>query len=340
MVKVASQDGQLPSTQNEEDMITDNQRIILGAMSTLGSGSTKELARQCGLKEHSFRYGLQKCFDQELVLETRQVNFGRLGLQTYNLYFSLPYQLNQEHLDCLTSDNRVVWVAENVTDGRYEVTVVAKTPRELANWSQQLAQRSGIVLANPIWTVELEFHYFGDRFLAPQFAPNVISVDLTVDATPVDKLDLQVLDLLCYSPSASTPYVARLLGLPATTVEYRTKRLVSSGIVTPTLYSTNLSTINAVECQLLVTFHKMADAVHDRMFQFCLRNPSVSKLVKAFGTWHYKVLAKATTIEELGVLRRALEHEFHDCLAGVIMLNRRRLLMRAPSLANHPQLRS
>lgn len=317
---------------------SETQNIILGVLSTHSHLSAKEQSRLCGLKEHSFRYGLQRCFEQGLSSEYRQVNFGALGLQTFNLYFGLGSRIPTAALDLFAVDPRVVWLAENVADCRYEATIVARNPTELLNLCSLLTEKTGITVVNPTWAIEIEFLFFGDRFLVPTIPLQVTRVDLTAPPIPFDALDLQILDQMSSQERSSTAAAARAIGQPTASVEYRMKRLISQGVITPPLYSTNVFALGFAECQILACFSELRSSLHEEMVKFCKGHHTVFKLVRAFGSWNYKILAKSHSIEDLVALRESLEDTFGEALASTQLLSRRRIIRRTASLAHHPEI--
>jgi DNA-binding Lrp family transcriptional regulator len=319
--------------------LSDSQRVVLGALSTHGHLQIRELASLCGLKEHTFRHTLNRCQQQRLFTEYRQVNFATFGLQTFNFYFSLPHRIPDEALELLRTDPRVVWLAENASEGRFEMTIVCRSPSQLLEFCTSLSHKTSISFTNPAWAIELSFIFFGDRFLAPHLPHHLVEVDLTAAPCSWDDLDVRILDALCSDSSAAVNQLARVLGQPASSVDYRIKRLLSQGVITPPLYSANSQTVGCAECQLLLSFRYLSAQLDRLVTDFCVRHARVFKLVRAFGSWNYKILARADTTEDLLLLRERLEIEFADSLASAQFMTRRRILRFTPALASHPELR-
>lgn len=317
--------------------LSDIQRIVLDAISVHGAVGTKKLAELTGLKEHTIRYGLVGCLREGLTTEYRQVNYGTLGLQTFNLFFSLGSGNPEAVLSLLSSDPRVVWLSENVEQPRYEATVVVKNPAELIRLCTLMTQETGVSFVDLAWAIELSFLIFGDRFLSRKVSGNPIPVDLTLPPTTVDSLDLRILDC-CESHGASVPTIARNLGQPASSIDYRLKRLISRFVVTPSLYSAEPAKVGLTECQYIASFREIHRDLDQRMVEFCTRNVNVMKLVRTFGTWNYKVIARAENIDQLVSVREEFESVFGAALASVRFLIRRRVLRRTVLLSVHPEL--
>lgn len=319
-------------------MLSETEMKVVAMISTHANLSIKEQARLTGVKEHSYRHALQKCIQKELTVEFRQVNFGALGLQTFNLYFSLSYPLPDSAREVMCSDPRVVWLAENVSDFRYEVTFICRSTIELWNFCRSLAQKTGVALINPVWTIELGFIFYGDRFIAPQIGSTPIRIDLTLRQSGLDSLDYQIIDLLSSSSQQTTAGIAREVGQPQTSVDYRIKKLITEGIITHPLYSANPSSGFCAECQILLSFKALPADLHTRILSFCENNPNVFKLVSAFGGWSYKMLIKAETIAKLWDFKGLLEHKFGDILADAQLVTRRRVIRHSAAISSHPEL--
>jgi len=313
---------------------------ILAERTCPGNASLRDIARLCKASEATVRNTLATLTDEKLLRQGRFINYGALGLQSFNLFFSLSKTASKGALTQFAKDPRLKWLAEQAVDPRYELTALVSHPSHMIELLADFGKCSGAALIRRNWSVEVSMTYFGHRYLMSCSSGGASTIDYS-SPLDLDLLDVQLIDALQNEVHfESLAALGRFLGLPSSTVSYRITQLEKRGVISPPLYFFGPAYNVTIECQIVLVVADSDPEVPQRLRRFCLETPQVIALIVGFGSWDFKLVVRGWSIEEISSVRDRLEEKFPESFSELLMVPRRKVLLGRPKLSLHPHVRT
>jgi len=297
----------------------------------------KQVAESCRVSEPSVRRLLLRAMSYGWLRPFCFVNHSALGLQTFNLLFSCPRQKHASVVAFLKADPRVVWAMENVGHPRYEVTAVSRTARGISSLFHDIAKTCNTPITSRHWALETSLVYWGNRTISNDTNFKRFEL-LPEEPCEHDGLDLRILDSLRSLGSESLALVARQLKESPSTISYRVNRLRSRKVISPVFYRLDTQSAGIFSCEYLLTVSRVEAKTEEQLIRFCDRTPEITMLVPAFGTWDYKLLVKAETLDGLLEVRDHLESSLPNVFSDVIIVVSKEVITGVTHFSRHPEV--
>jgi DNA-binding Lrp family transcriptional regulator len=118
-----------------------------------------------------------------------------------------------------------------------------------------------------------------------------------------DEVDHNVLCALTQHSYGSYRELARLMGMPQTTLDYRLKRLRQSGVVVGLYHEIQPALIGMQSFLLLVSIKGISSEFRGEFLVFCESHPNIIVTVHSIGSWDFEVVV-------------AISQAIHDRFSG------------------------
>ena len=273
--------------------LNDTERAIVSLAQLDADASVPQIAKQLRLKEHTVRYTLSKLEDAGVITRLLYVNLYRVGFVEYQLFLRLASNTPTEErklIETLLGSERVSWLVR--LGGTYPLGVafMAQSTADCVSFINQMIERSGVQLAERTFAVLAGRSYFGVKHLTAEPAERRM-VDMgTVGAGLVawEELDHEILRLLSDRDTSSSAAIARALGKPESTIQYRLKTLRERGILCRTVYLVNPDSYGMSAFRLRAVVRSPSKALRDKLHAWAFGHPNVLSCLHCLGPWDFE----------------------------------------------------
>ena len=288
--------------------------------------SVQDLARQLGLQSHTVRRAIETLKSRKILLGIRPyVNPSLLGINEYYLYFSLQIP-NSSSKDAfvmaLCRHEQVSYVAEVGGDYQYEVRFMAHDSTDLVNFLDDLSDKfQSKVIIMSLCLIHAE-EYSAMTEGSWKSADNVpyLSFAASDRRVAIDELDHKILSLFANDGVDSAPQIARVLGVPTSTVIYRLNKMRSSGLISGYFYLSDSRPFGLLPVILLVGASSFTKKQRERFLKHCRLHGQIAVTNITTGPWQARLLARVKEYKDILRLVRTLSEEFAENIQTIRVL--------------------
>lgn len=301
--------------------LSDVERKILSVAQRDADLSCGEIAHTLNLKPHTVRYALTKLQEAGVIKRLVCVNLAKLGFGEYYLAINLKDRshANQKRLvKAIRQSDHVVWLLE--LGGEYHLGIVflARSILDASMFVEELCARSEVELSKRSLSLRVARAYFGVKHLHPlreqqRFDMGTIGSELAT----WDPLDHEILHALSSNAAANTTGIARLLGQPESTVQYRIKQLRLRGILHSTVYHINPETYGMASYRLHVTVTAPSVELREGLLSWARSHPNVLAAFHTLGAWDFEFRTEVPDFRAATRLAEELSERFSPNIARV-----------------------
>jgi len=273
--------------------LNDTDRAILAQAQLNADAPVGVIAKTLRLKEHTVRYSLSRLQEAGVIQRLLYVNLYRVGFVEYYLFMKLTNNTpaeEQKLIDAFLRSERVTWIVR--VGGKYSLGVafLARSIAESVSFIEQLSDRYGVQLAERAFLALAGRAYFGVKHLEAKSSGSspVDMGTLGTEQFELEELDHLILRSLATSLTGSIASVARELGKPESTIQYRLKILRERGIYNRTVYLINPDSYGMSAYRLRATVHTPGKAVRESMYAWAAQHPSVLSFIHCLGPWDFE----------------------------------------------------
>ncbi len=283
-----------------------------------------KIAEKVGCKPHAVQAAVAKFQSRDIISRRVMINAFRLGYSLHSIYISLSVEGQRSREEI--AQHLVSYPAAGVVlelSGEYDffVSLVAREALDLARFNYELSERfSGAVLKKDV-AIAVSITEFGEKVLLPGegFSPEwTYSADQ--EKHEIDIVDRRILYCISNETFSTSAKLARVLGIPPSTVEYRIRKLRERGIIFADLHELRGSEVGLVNYLVLVGMKGLPAETHADFQAFLRESRVVSNLCSEVGCWDYRLGISVQSETELADFITALRDSFDDSIAAVQML--------------------
>ena len=272
---------------------------IISALQLDADLPLSELCKKTGLRAHTVHYHLRRLKEAGIIRRGALINLPALGFEQYAVYFSLAPtdpKNKQRLLAELKKHPRVFWFAELGGDFQYGMSVIAKRPDEALEFLSALSAKGDGQIMRKAVSLIVNLSIFRKKYLSPTLPVSdldMLTIPRGETKTNLDQKDMQVLSLLAEGQGESVQAMAKLLGAPRTSLEYRIKKLKEDKILLRSIYYVNAGKMGYQTFKLLVYARGLSAKFEKDFFSFARLQPQVVFFVSNFGSWDFELTVEA-----------------------------------------------
>lgn len=307
-----------------KEVISERQKTVLQYAQFFFHEGPEKIGKIAGIPAHQVRYDLRNLVERGLLLSKRQINAASLGYYMFHIHLSVRSEDADRLLKVLSASSRVLYLSRNGGERTIGVTVLSRRPELIFAVMDEAAAKSNVSFSQIGWAVEGAFHYFGAKFLtgkSPIIPTNV--QDWNGGPITIDQADAKILRLYNRGEAQSTAELARAIGLPTSTIQYRVNRLEQQNVILPMWAFVNLANLGYSEFEVLVRISNAPPAEHQRFVKFCEEQLSITLLIRSFGDWQYKFVSLVDRPTEIFELEDTLYRSFPSFVQKITIVARR-----------------
>lgn len=303
------------------------ERDIIVRSSLHAEESVPELAKRCGVQQHTLRSFFERLNSQEAIRKVWAIDIFRLGWHRYELLYSVRGKGGKELIEFFHSSSRVSFLGEVGGEFDYEVVVLAKNVGEVLDLIQDANRRCNSPFVAKSLSVQRTMNLFPRKYLSPKATKaEVISLGTNSSLANVNEKDLKILEHLGKTPDIQKQELAAQVGISRVTLDDRLKRLRKEGVLRGALFNFKASTYGSQNFKVLVSTRGILPELRESFFKFAMEHPNCTNFRDGLGEWDYAFGIEVERPEDLAGFRDKLWNSYGEHLAKVQVLSRLRIL--------------
>lgn len=277
-----------------------------------------------GIRDHTIRYALDRARNQGLITQRYFINLFRIGCLQHEVFFSLSSEKKnsrEQLLKKLILSDRVSWIGRLGGEFHYGINICSFQVTEMLQLFDQLSDEYGCIFLEKNLSLRIGLTYFGNRYLAPSIkAQAPLSYRITSERVSIDYVDHQILTAITNRGSDSIHSLARALGLPQSTVDYRFKKLKHSGIIVGSYYNFQPHKAGYLSFLFLISTRGISSTFREKALKFCEAHPEVVLLIESIGSWDFEFAVDVKESEDAMKFSEHLLDSFGSDLHWIKMI--------------------
>ncbi|VVB57101.1 HTH-type transcriptional regulator Ptr1 [uncultured archaeon] len=220
------------------------------------------------------------------------INFHKLGLRSYRLYFKfdvMDEKMEKEVLEVFERYPRTLWGV--VCEGEYDVLwrIIAPDELEVERAAYLMIEKFGSrIVERTVVTTTYQIYLSWNKALgcarAPEFPMEGIS-----SVQKVDETDLRLLKALYADARASSVALAQEVGLSPDAVNYRIRRLVREKYILGWTAWFDAKKLGFDYYKILIAFRSATREKERQFLRYCISHDAVVFINKCIGSWDIEV---------------------------------------------------
>jgi len=241
------------------------------------------------------------------------VNFAKLGLKNYRLYFKfdrLDAETERGVLQLFERHPRTLWGV--ICEGAYDVLwrIVVKDENEVENALGLMMQQFGDrIVEKTVVTTIYQTYLSWDKAFECRRQPEVPIERRTEIAEP-DAADLKILRLLYGNARETTVNLAQEVGLTPDAVQHRLKHLVADKLILGYTAWFDAKALDFNYYKLLIGLRNTTKETENEFLNWLLASESIVYLNKTIGSWDLEVDVIVRNNKELHAFTQELKTRF------------------------------
>ena len=311
--------------------LTEKEALVIGALELRPDTSIAKVRRETGLREHTIRYAVKRLEERKVIARIPLVNLHRLGLVTFNVFFSLSAQRRETRaavLAFLKNAPEVVWVGEFGGEYQYGIAIVSKHATRVPAFLTEIATRFPNAFFEKALSLQSACTIFPRRYISSvsrkiKVKPIRLALEPGAgESFEIDELDDRILSALASNGSASHREISQQIGTPASTIDLRIKRLSKGGVIAGEIYAVDPGQFEVQQFKLLIYAKGINPELTKSLIAFCADQPNVPALIECSGSWDYEIALDVKNAELVSAFVQELYERFGAVINTVKTLTR------------------
>jgi len=245
------------------------------------------------------------------------VNFAKLGLKGYRLYFKfdvMDQRTEQEVLEFFKSYPRTLWGV--VCEGEYDVLwrIIAMDEVEVESAMYLMVERFGTkIIEKTVVATTYQAYLAWNKALGTPRHPE-FSMEAITEPQPVDSKDMRLLALLYSNARETTVGLSKQVGLTPDAVQYRIRRLVREKYILGYTAWFDAKKLGFNYYKFLIGFRSITRAKEKQFLSYCLANDNIIFINKTIGSWDIELDIIVRNNAELHNFTREMKTKFGNII--------------------------
>jgi DNA-binding Lrp family transcriptional regulator len=255
------------------------------------SASVLTVAKRLNAKPHIVQAAVRKFRSEGLIAPRTLVNIAQLGFASHELFVSLSSEgqrVKGALIEYLSASPWIGSILEVGGDYDLMVTVRVRSQKDMLDFQSGLGERFPGAVSSKDTSMAVEHWLFGEKFLVnSQALYRQYHLPVPSHVVTIDALDRRILFEMGDSEIASISALGRKLGIAATTVEYRIKKLKERGVVVGQMHEVRGGMLGLSYYVCLVSIKSSSESLNHEFCELARLNPWVPWLSRGTGRWDY-----------------------------------------------------
>jgi DNA-binding Lrp family transcriptional regulator len=289
------------------------QKKVLGVISMDCRIEVEEVARQVSARPHQVRYVIDRLQDLLSLSPYCLTNPFRRGLVPYSALFSIDnseLSHRTEMIEYLGSRPEVFWLHELYGYYQFIMTIWVPDSQHLHAFLHDFDSRFGSLIVSRSLR-EVSRNVLFTPAVAQMPSKQRISRGYLAERSvnTLDSIDRDILEALHRSPLASSREIARSLGQPASTIGFRTNRLIKEGVIISCIYDYDARLAGTESYLALVKLNGLGGGLSDGFFEFARQHPRINRIARLLGDWDLEIDLELDEPHELNhIIHQIFKH--------------------------------
>jgi DNA-binding Lrp family transcriptional regulator len=273
--------------------LSSREREILAAAYFAADLSAKAVAKLVGCREHVVRRSLHQLNADGLIKLRPYCNPFAIGYNEYVAWLSLHSADRKQRsalCSALCKSSRTTYVTD--VEGKFQIFVMflAETVDEAETFFDSIYSAvPGVFFTKTMGQVRQVTLFTPKRFLKKRAEISSLSYSLVKEVHKLDDMDRKLLSAFATSSRSSRADLARFMGLPESTVNYRIKALTSKGIILTVGYTSVGFDDGVIPFGLIIQTSGGSVQKRRELWEFTRDHPRTSAMLDVVGPWEHQV---------------------------------------------------
>lgn len=217
--------------------------------------------------------------------------------------------------EALCKSSRTTYVTD--VQGQYQIFAMflARSTEDVETFFDTLSEAAPRTLfSKTIAQVRQVTLFTPKRFLKQSSDASSLSYSRTREMHSLDEVDRKLLTAFASAKNSSSTELARSIGLPVSTVNYRIKTLMAKGIILAVGYTSARFDDGVIPFGLLIQTTSSSPQKRKDLWRFCKDHPKASAILDVVGPWEHQVEVELLDGREIA----EIVQEFHDAFPTYI----------------------
>jgi|694.fasta_scaffold03844_6 DNA-binding Lrp family transcriptional regulator len=292
--------------------LSEKEGRILVASQLRANASITELQEELGIPDYAIRRTIRRLIDQGVIAPRTLINVHPLGFDKAGVFFSLatgdPLK-RQAGIDYIGSLESVVSLYELSGEHEYFAVLATRGAMALADALSDIAENVESFEQSAIST-RISLSLYQRTYLSdPQQERGFVRYHMTGEGVRILPDDVAIIEALDAHGVLSPAGVARLVSQPVSSVAYRVARLERHKVICGYLYHVRPGALGLSSHHILIACRNYGRKMHDKLHEFCMREPNVAVLAKCLGSWQFEMRVETGDATELTALCSRIKRE-------------------------------
>lgn len=267
--------------------LTDKDRDVLSLIQSMASLSVAEIGKSLSMRSHVVRRSIEQLRNAQAIVPYVPINTASLGLSEYHVFLSgIGYYSPSMKgvVKKVLEHDFVPFASEHA--GQLQFSIWAKNPNDLGNLLDGILEDVPVGVSKTV-ILRRFYHSFSAGSLNPRVTPEY-ALGLFGDVVSIDEVDHKILRTICASNSVSGADVGRTIGVPASTIEYRLRRMQREGLILEQRYCVNQEKFGLQRFYVRLKVRSPMD-VRERLMQLACKMPEIASVAEVIGAWDFEL---------------------------------------------------
>lgn len=298
---------------------------LLSASQLAANVPVPELAKKTRIKQHKIYYHLKRLLDQGTIRPWPFINTYLLGYRQFQVYFSLESHEQKEKdklLARIRETKNVVWLAELGGAFQYGMSICAHDGDEVLKFLEDLASNlRGGFFKKAVSSV-ISFEQFQKKYISPaDKSTTSLKIGYSPETITIDETDQKILSELYKIGTPNQQEIARRIGAPRSTIQYRLEQLEERGVIAGYTYLISGVKLGMQIYRFLVYMRGMRKGLSEEFYESCKEHPNIVTLVRCLGSWDYELGVEVSEPQQASSVLSQLHGQFGEYIHEIQLLS-------------------
>jgi DNA-binding Lrp family transcriptional regulator len=215
--------------------LRDAEAKVLGVIGIRGDASISELAKLTNLRVHVCRSAVDSLLQRGVISRRIVINPYCFQYAIYGFWFSLnpkAHQVHSKFIKWAVENPSICYVGEFEGSYSFKIDICAANVNQFSRVFESISTKFGDIISKSNLNPVVSISDFGYKAFSPNVEQKLpVEIGYTEELVDIDSIDHQVLQQLGGVRNVTHAQIARTLGVAATTLDYRIKRLFQKKVI-------------------------------------------------------------------------------------------------------------